>query len=184
MTLEPTLTPKDRAEWRAWLESHHASTKEIWLVFFKAHTGRECVSYEESVEEAVCFGWIDGLIRRLDDDRYARKFTPRGGKTVWSQVNVARAEKMIRELRMTEAGLRKFQGGEVRPERPANPVLPAELKRILNSDRAASAALEKLAPSHRKRYVLWILDAKRDETRQRRLREAIAKLRRGETLGL
>jgi uncharacterized protein YdeI (YjbR/CyaY-like superfamily) len=182
--MESTITPKNRGEWRAWLERHHGSAKEIRLIFFKIHTGRESITYDEAVEEAICFGWIDGVIRRIDDERYSHKFTPRGEKTVWSRTNVSRAEKMIREGRMTEAGFRKYRGSKIRQDRPANPVLPAELKRILNSDSTASANFERLPPSHRKQYILWITNAKKDETRLKRLQEAIERLRRGESLGM
>jgi uncharacterized protein YdeI (YjbR/CyaY-like superfamily) len=82
-----TLDVRKRPQWRKWLEAHHDSASEIWLVFYKRHTGEECISYDDAVEEALCFGWIDSIVRRLDDDRYARKFTPRKPESRWSTSN-------------------------------------------------------------------------------------------------
>src|ERR1700733_9522566 len=82
-----TVDVRKRLQWRKWLEAHHDSTPEIWLVFPKRHTAEECFSYDDAVEEALCFGWIDSIVRRLDDDRYARKFTPRKAGSRWSTIN-------------------------------------------------------------------------------------------------
>src|SRR5213075_2717902 len=82
-----TLDVHSRAQWRAWLEKHHDSESEVWLVFYKLHTGRKSPPYEDAVEEALCFGWVDSLVRRLDDDRFARKFTPRKPDSKWSSIN-------------------------------------------------------------------------------------------------
>jgi uncharacterized protein YdeI (YjbR/CyaY-like superfamily) len=82
-----TLDVRKRPQWRKWLEAHHESTSEIWLVFHKRHTAEGCLSYDDAVEEALCFGWIDSIVRRLDEDRYARKFTPRKPESRWSTIN-------------------------------------------------------------------------------------------------
>src|SRR3954471_13813154 len=100
-----TLDVRTRDAWRRWLAKNHAKESEIWLVFHKKHTGVDCVAYEDSVEEALCFGWVDSLIKQLDGDRYARKYTPRKATSVWSESNKARAEKMIRAGLMTDVGL-------------------------------------------------------------------------------
>jgi uncharacterized protein YdeI (YjbR/CyaY-like superfamily) len=102
-TLEVTL----REEWRAWLAEHHDREAAIWLVFWKKHTGRPCVSYQDAVDEALCFGWIDTLVRRLDDDRYAQKFMPRKPKSNWTEANRRIFARLVREGRMTPAGLAK-----------------------------------------------------------------------------
>ena len=112
--MKTALAFKDRRAWRFWLEKNGPRDKEVWVIFYKKHTGKPSVSYEEAVEEAICFGWIDGILRRVDDERYAQKFTPRAEKTVWSETNARRANKMIREGRMTEAGLTKYRGATVR----------------------------------------------------------------------
>src|SRR5262245_46769206 len=103
-----TLPATDRENWRIWLAKNHASEKEVWLTFAKKHTGRAGMSYEESVEEALCYGWIDSTVKRINDESYARKFTPRTDTANWSELNKRRAEKCIREGRMTEVGLAKI----------------------------------------------------------------------------
>lgn len=187
-----TLRVETRSEWRQWLEEHHASETEIWFVFYKKHTGVANVAYGDAVEEALCFGWIDSLVKRLDDDRYAQKFTPRRPGSVWSEPNKARVERMIAQGRMAEPGLRlvneaKASGEwENRHERPKADVdlVPEELQAALNANPAAAETFQALAPTYRKQYILWIATAKRQETRARRTREAIDKLERGERLGL
>jgi len=108
MELQNTYRSNDRESWRAWLAENHTSTKFVWVLFTKKHTGEPCMSYEESVEEALCFGWIDSTVKRIDDRMYARKFTPRTDYENWSELNKRRVEKCIREGRMTAAGLAKI----------------------------------------------------------------------------
>ncbi len=187
-----TLRVETRDAWRAWLTQHFDSECEVWLIFHKAHTGKCNLSYDASVEEALCFGWIDSLIKRLDEDRYARKFTPRRSGSVWSELNKARAEKMIAANRMTEAGMtfvrEAKETGEwdhVRvPPTAASIDIPDELRHALQSHPTAAEAFDALAPTYQKQYIVWIATAVRPETRQRRTKEAIKRLNRGERLGL
>ena len=104
--MEITLTfyAPDRAAWRAWLAASGTAEREIWLIFYKKHTGTPCISYDDAVEEALCFGWIDGLMKRMDDDRYAQRFSPRKLGSSWSESNKVRVRKLIAEGRMTPAG--------------------------------------------------------------------------------
>ena len=101
-----------REDWRAWLEENHDREKEIWLIYYKKPSGKPRVAYDDAVEEALCFGWIDSTIRKLDEDRYMQKFTPRNPGSVWSELNKRRVEKMIREGRMTQAGLSKIEAAK------------------------------------------------------------------------
>jgi uncharacterized protein YdeI (YjbR/CyaY-like superfamily) len=181
-----TVMAKDRKAWRSWLENNGASKKAVWLVFYKKHTGKPTVSYEEAVEEAVCFGWIDGMLRKMDNQRYAQKFTPRSEKTVWSETNVRRAEKMIREGRMTEAGLAKYRGAPVRAPLASRlgSGFPPTLLKFLKAETKAFSFFKKLAPSQQRLYIGWVASAKQDETRRRRLEEMILKLKKGEKLGM
>lgn len=181
-----TLDVADRAEWRAWLERHHRSVSEIWLVFHKRHTGKTGLAYDHSVEEALCFGWIDSLIRRLDDDRYARKFTPRTAESRWSTLNRRRYASLKARGLLTAAGRARpptSRSGDA-PALPRSPKLPAYIRRALEANARAWRHFEQLAPSYRRHYVLWIDSAKREETKQRRLREAVMLLAKGEKLGL
>ena len=97
MEITETFYAKTRKEWRTWLEKNHDSKKEIWLIYYKKHTGKPNVPYDESVEEALCFGWIDGILKRIDDERYARRFTPRRKGSIWAPSNVERVANMIKE---------------------------------------------------------------------------------------
>jgi uncharacterized protein YdeI (YjbR/CyaY-like superfamily) len=146
------------------------------------------MSYEESVEEALCFGWVDSIIKRVDDATYARKFTPRSDDENWSELNRRRAAKCIREGRMTEAGLAKIRYMDaqppLRPTVPKSVTVPPFMSRALQQHPDAWDYFNALSPSHRRNYTLWITSAKREQTRQKRLREAIRLLRKKQKLGL
>jgi len=175
------IRPADRLAWRRWLERHHATSRGVWLVFYKKSTGRKKLSYEDAVEEAICFGWIDSVLRRIDDETYGQRFTPRGPKSSWSATNIGRAEKMIREGGMREEGLAKFRGAalRVRPSAVPGLALTPGLAAVLGADSRAEAEFLRLPPSQQKLYVAWVMDAKKDETRLRRLGKLIAILRTG-----
>ena len=180
----------DRDEWRDWLSRHHATEAEIWLVFHRKETGKQAIPYEVAVEEALCFGWIDSIIKKIDATRYARKFTPRKDNSNWSALNKKRADKMMQAGRMTEWGLAKIQAArerglwdqESRPQ--TSPDIPPEFAQALAQNMKASENFDKLAPSYRKHYTGWIGAAKKAETRRLRIAEAIALLERGEKLGM
>jgi uncharacterized protein YdeI (YjbR/CyaY-like superfamily) len=184
-----TFFAPDRAAWRAWLRERHAEASEIWLLLHKKHVSEPCVSYDEAVEEALCWGWIDGLTKRWDERSYVVRFTPRKPGSVWSESNVARAERMIAQGRMTPAGMalvdeakRRGTWDEAASGRPD--VTPPELEAALAAEPAAQERWRALAPSHRRMYAHWILQAKRPETRARRAAETVrrvkAELRPGE----
>lgn len=175
----------NRAEWRAWLEANHATAKEVWPVLYKKHTGKAGLSLDEAVEEALCFGWIDGLLKPVDAEKYVLRFTPRRSGCTWSETNRRRARKLVRQGLMTEAGLAKIaeakkSGQWQRAAERENPKsLPADLEEALSADKAARERFAKLAPSHRKRYLWWIAGAKRNETRKRRMERMLRMLREG-----
>ena len=180
-----------RAEWRKWLAENHAREKDgIWLVYYKKQTGKCCVEYDESVEEALCFGWVDSLIKRIDNSAYCRKFTPRKEDSKWSDSNKERVEKIIREGRMTEFGLAKIESAKksgswhlaARPE--IDTELVPEFSAALASNNKAQKFFENLAPSYQKHFVGWIVTARRPETRAKRVRESVGLLAKGEKLGL
>ena len=174
----------NRDDWRAWLEEHHATETEVWLVFYKKHTGKPRVPYDEAVEEALCFGWIDSIARRLDEDRFAQKFTPRKDRGNWSELNLQRMEKLIAVGRMTPAGLAKLDP-QAPPKRfEIGEEIPSFIAEAFAANPAAGESFQRLAPSHRRNYIRWIIEAKKEETRQRRLQEALQKLERNEVLGL
>ena len=188
MEITKSTSAADRSEWRAWLEEHHATEREVWLVYAKKGCGKPSITYLESLEEALCFGWIDSLIQRIDDEKYARKFNPRRAGSKWSNLNKHLAAKLVKEGRMTEAGLAKVdftlpEADAPTPKRSPLP-LPDWLMEGLKSSPAAWENFKRMPPSHRRNYIGWISDAKRDETRQKRIREAIRMLEKNERLGL
>ncbi len=176
-----------REEWRSWLMENHSKTKEVWLVYYKKHTGKPTITYRDSVEEALCFGWIDGILRRIDDERYTHRFTPRNAGSKWSKLNIKLARKMIDEGQMTEAGLVAFNNREIAVRMGENLeeiTLTPELEKSLQIDEQAWANFQNLAPSYRKHYILWLLNAKKPETIAKRLKEAIGLLRENRKLGM
>ena len=180
-----TFDARDCDAWRAWLAKHHASETEVWLIFHKQHTGRPSVAYMDALDEALCFGWIDSLIRRIDDDRYARKFTPRKPDSKWSATNRRRFAELEACGRMTPAGLKRAptDRGYEMPGPPPSTV-PEYIEKALREQPAAGKFFETLAASYRNLYVRWIDSAKRPETKQKRLREAVSLLAHGKKLGL
>jgi uncharacterized protein YdeI (YjbR/CyaY-like superfamily) len=179
-----TLDVRNRQQWRTWLKKHHASSPGVWLVFHKDHTGVQSIAYEDSVREALCFGWIDSLIKRLDDDRYARKFTPRQPTSKWSDINRQRWAALEASGLLTEAGLKAAPTDNRYAPRPAIPDLPAYVARALKASPKAWRFFQQLAPTYRRHFVGWIHTARRPETRDMRIRESIALLAAGKKLGL
>lgn len=163
-------------QWRLWLQTNHDKSSGIWLVFWKRHTGKQCINYEASVETAICFGWIDGLIRPIDENSYARKFTPRTGKSNWSDLNRERVLEMIRSGAMTESGMDAVKAARENGSwylRPASIEMPSELEEELDNNSVAALFFAELAPSYRKQYMGWVNQAKKPEIRQKRAQEAV-----------
>ncbi len=173
-----------REGWRHWLERHHVSSPGVWLIFHKEHTGVPSIPYDHAVREALCFGWIDSLIKRLDENRYARKFTPRKPGSAWSASNRKRWTELEAVGALAPAGRVAAPTGSPSAVRPDVPDLPDYIARALKRNRAAWRFFQGLAPSERWRFVAWIHTAKRPETRERRIRESIALLAKGKKLGL
>jgi uncharacterized protein YdeI (YjbR/CyaY-like superfamily) len=181
----------NRADWRKWLQKNHNQEKEIWLVYNKKHTGKLSMPYEDAVEEALCYGWIDSIIKRIDDDKYARKFTPRTNTTKWSAVNKERVRKLIKQGRMTKIGMDKIdismlnkREETLRDKPKENLVMPAFIKKQFMAHRAAWENFNKLAPSYKRNYIGWITSAKKEETQMKRVKEAIKLLSQNKKLGL
>ncbi len=163
-----TFFAEGRDIWRRWLEAHAATEPEVWLIFSKRHLGEPCVSLDEAVEEALCFGWIDGMLRRIDERRHMVRFTPRRKDSRWSQRNKQRVERMIAAGKMTAAGLALVEHARRTGEWEAArgslqdwPV-PDELRRALEEDPSSRSWFEGLALSHRRQYLGWIHEAKRE----------------------
>lgn len=182
----PELTLRSRAAWRRWLVRNHRSSRGVWFVHFKKASGERGVSYDECVEEALCFGWIDSTIRTLDEARYVHLLTPRTDRSNWSAINRKRMQQLIAAGRVEPAGLEAFkpgpEGGKAEPAGP--PAVPDFFKRALMRNAAARRTFESLAPGYRQQYLVWLTSAKREETRARRLAAAIESLAAGRRLGM
>lgn len=180
-----------RSKWRDWLaKNHNKQEKGIWLIFYKKSTNKPTLEYEEAVEEALCFGWIDSIIKKIDEEKYARKFTPRRAGSFWSQLNKRRADKMIKQGRMTKTGLAKIKDTkktglwDIDPRPKISLDVPEELAAALAKNKKAKENFDKLAFTYRRHYIMWIAVAKRTDTKKRRIVESIALLEQGKKLGL
>jgi uncharacterized protein YdeI (YjbR/CyaY-like superfamily) len=179
------LEVRNRQQWRSWLGKHHASSPGVWLVFYKNHAGVQSLSYEDSICKALCFGWVDSLVKRLDDDRYARKFTPRQPASKWSTINRRRYADLKARRLLAAPGLERAptsRSGDA--PRPSLSVIPSYIEKRLRADARAWSYFEQLAQSYQRAYVGWVDSAKREETKERRLREVIRLLAAGRKLGL
>src|SRR6266850_2483128 len=170
---------RSRKDWRAWLAKHHASSPGIWFVFHKSHTGLKSIAYEDMVREALCFGWIDSLIKRLDDDRYAIKVTPRRPTSKWSDINRRRWQELKAAGLLTSAGLAVAPTENTYGPRPVVPELPNYIAKAIKAKATAWKFFRELSPRNRRDFVVWIHTARRPETRERRVRESLALLAAG-----
>ncbi len=179
---------RSAAEFRSWLEKNNAIASELWLGLYKKGSGKKGITYSEAVDEALCFGWIDGVRKSIDDERYVNRFTPRTSRSTWSAVNIKRARELIEAGRMTPPGLRAFEArADERSaiysyeQRHAAKLSPAEERRF-GANPEAWAWFQSAAPSYRKAAIWWVVSAKREETRERRLETLIADSEAGRTV--
>ncbi|MGH9728964.1 MAG: YdeI/OmpD-associated family protein [Candidatus Acidiferrales bacterium] len=168
-----TLHAKNRRQWRAWLEKNHGERREIWLIYYKKGSGKTRIPYEDAVEEALCFGWIDGKTQRIDEARYAQRFTPRRPRSSWNRANIERAERLIASGKMAAAGLAAFRS-EKRRDTPVMPTeMPKELEFKFRKQSTAWNNFAKFPPYYRRMTSGWIASAKKEETRLSRLNKLI-----------
>ncbi len=185
-----TLYVPNRTEWRAWLAKNVSTSDGVWLIFYRKGAGRPTIEIEDSIEEALCFGWIDSLIQRIDDDKYVRLFTPRKLKSKWSITNKKRIARLIKEGRMTQAGLAKLDYSDPDKENPdlkseqAELLVPPAMKKALVANGKAWENFKNLAPSYRRVYIRFVMDAKREETRNQRIAKAADLLAQNKKLGM
>ncbi|HSF80651.1 MAG TPA: YdeI/OmpD-associated family protein [Anaerolineales bacterium] len=170
------------AQWRGWLEQNHASAGEAWLVIYKKKYRAAGLALEQAVEEALCFGWIDGRLQPLDEKRYALRFSPRAPNSTWSISNIRRVEKLVAEGKMTEAGqqsvaaAKKSGAWEAALRRELVDIIPGELERALRQHPGAISAYKALPASRKKQYIYWLQQAKGAETARRRIRKIVAEV--------
>ena len=179
-----TLEFENRQGWRTWLRKHHASSRGAWLTFHKKNTRSKSLPYDDSVCEALCFGWIDSLVKRIDSERYARKFTPRQATSKWSDINRKRWLELKAAGLLSKAGLAAAPTDNAYSSPPQIPDLPNYFAVELQANLNARSFFQALAPSYRRQFVFWIHTAQKPETRSKRIRESIALLAKGKRLGL
>jgi uncharacterized protein YdeI (YjbR/CyaY-like superfamily) len=182
---------KDRNAWRIWLSKNFDKADYIWLLFYKVKTGKKCVRYAEAVEEAICFGWIDGILKRIDDEKHVQRFTPRKPKSIWSKVNKERAKRMINEGNMTDAGLVKIKEAKksgwwknAYTTTRRDHEISDDMKKVLMSDRTAWKNFQSFSKSAQNLYIFWVNYAKRKDTKKKRIQLVLERLKRNEPPGM
>lgn len=179
------MTP---ADFRAWLEKHHASERELWVGFHRKATGRPSITWPASVDEALCVGWIDGLRKTVDESSYMIRFTPRKKTSNWSLVNIARVAKLTRENRMRAAGLQAFaerveaRSGIYLYEQRKHAALDAESEKVFRANALAWKFFQAQPPGYRKTAAWWVISAKQEATRAKRLARLISDSEAGRRL--
>ena len=178
MSSMPPKFFKSKSAFRKWLDANHSKSKELWVGFRKKHSGEPSITWPESVDEALCFGWIDGIRKRIDGESYMIRFTPRKTSSVWSAINVRNAERLIKEKRMQPAGLKAFAARKeyrsgIYSYEQRSPELVEPYSAVFKHNKAAWKFFQAQPPSYRKMMNWYIVSAKREETRLTRLTRRI-----------
>lgn len=179
MNLNDALLFKNRDDWRIWLEANHKILNEIWLIHYKKKSGKKSISHIDAVEEALCFGWIDSKLKKIDEDRFILKYSPRKLKSVWSKINKEKAEELIALGKMRQSGLDKIEEAKIHGlwdtayTNKVKDKLPSDLKQELMKNNIAWENFKHYANSYRNMYIGWIKSSKTEETRKRRIKEIV-----------
>jgi uncharacterized protein YdeI (YjbR/CyaY-like superfamily) len=185
----------NRESFHNWLQKNHDKCSGIWMLFYKKQCNTECIKYTEALEEAICFGWIDSIVKKIDNNQYARKFTPRTNSTKWSEVNKKKVTALIKAGRMTEMGLNKidiyvktgrvdWENKEINEEKTKETKLTDFIIREFAENEPALTNFNNLAQTYKGHYLHWITSAKREETTHKRLKESVELLKENKKLGL
>ncbi len=169
---------KNDTEWREWLHEHHADSKGVYLIFYRVDSEQESMRWEEAVQVAICYGWIDSTVKRLDDERRRQMFTPRKDKSVWSKLNKTYIEKLTAQNLMHESGLRKIEiakqnGSWESLDHVEDLIVPKDLEEKFLKNKIAHDNYNSFSKTYRKSYLYWLNQAKRPETREARIAEII-----------
>ena len=179
LDINQALFFKNRTQWRKWLEQNHDKASEALVIHYRKDSGKKGLNHFEAVEEALCFGWIDSILRRLDNERFVLKYTPRKANSVWSKVNKDKAEQLIKAGLMTPAGMAKIEEAKKNGNWDnaytslIKETLPTDLKQALMRNKKAWYNFQKFATTYRNMYTGWLDSAKTDATRQKRIAEII-----------
>jgi uncharacterized protein YdeI (YjbR/CyaY-like superfamily) len=187
IVMEPTTFERPE-DFRAWLEQHHDSEPELWVGYYKKGSRKASITWPESVDEALCFGWIDGIRKSIDAERYMIRFSPRRARCVWSAVNIARVAVLTEAGRMRPAGLEAFEArredrsGIYSYEQRDRAKLEPEFEKRFRAKKRAWASFEAMPKSYRQAAIRWVMTAKKEETRARRLAALIEDSAAGRTV--
>ena len=179
MNSDEALHFKVRQEWRKWVEGNSSSVKEIWLLHYKKHSNKLSISHDDAVEEALCFGWIDGKLKSIDKDKFILRYSPRKANSVWSKINRDKAEQLIAQGMMTRAGLDKIEEAkrngywDTAYTNKTKYEMPVDLQKALMEDSKALNNFENFANTYRNMYIGWVKGAKTGETRKKRIAEVV-----------
>lgn len=180
MKIGKTLYLKNRQEWRRWLKKNHKKENEIWLIYYKKHTKKPSIPYNDAVEEALCFGWIDSIEKRINEERYAQRFTPRKPKSNWSEMNKERVRRLIKDGKMTPAGLATFGNNTEIAFK-----IPQDILEALNKERKIWNNFSKFPESYKRIRVGWIDGArKRPKELEKRLKYFLQMTSENKTFGM
>jgi uncharacterized protein YdeI (YjbR/CyaY-like superfamily) len=173
-----TFYAKSQKEWRKWLEKNHQSEKSVWLIIYKKESGTPSVYYTDAVDEAICFGWIDSKPNKRDDESYYQFFAKRNPKSNWSKVNKGKVSKLLEKGLITKSGLEaietaKQNGTWTALDKVEEMIIPEDLQKAFNKNKTAFAYFDKFPRSSKRNILEWIMNAKRPETRQKRIEETV-----------
>lgn len=173
----PTITAYSRNDFRKWLKKFHKKEKRVTVIVHKKHTGHAAPTHRELIEEAICFGWIDTTIKRLDEDKFLRRFAKRTPKSKWSDNTLKYAKELLKAGKMAPEGIHYYKLGLAQPTHdhgiPKNPEMPIELKRALAKNKKAQVNFATFPPSTKRTFYRWILKGKLPETRKKRVQEIV-----------
>jgi uncharacterized protein YdeI (YjbR/CyaY-like superfamily) len=173
------VTVFDRNKFRTWLRKNHNKESKVEVIVYKKHTGKPSPSHKELMEEAICFGWIDTVIKKLDDKRYIRTFSKRNKNSKWSNNTISYAKELIKQKKMTSVGLKFYKEGLKKPTHdhgiPKQPNMPLRLKQELDKNKKAKKQFDNFTPSIKRMFYRWFLRAKREETKIKRIKLIVKK---------
>ncbi|MEK6890206.1 MAG: YdeI/OmpD-associated family protein [Nanoarchaeota archaeon] len=177
----PQITVYSRQDFRNWLEKNHLEEKKVQVIHHKKHTGKTSMSHREGIEEALCFGWIDTIINKLDEEKYMRTFIKRGDKANWSTNTLSYAKKLLKEKKMHTLGIKRYKEGlKKKPHdfgRPKNPEVPEILKIELNKDKKLEETFNNFSPSYKKALLYYLMSAKLPETQNKRVKDILQRVK-------
>lgn len=171
------ITVKSRDQWRKWLKDNHLSEERVFLISYKKHTGKKSINHRAQLEEALCFGWVDTTVIRLDEDRYGRHFVKRKKTATWSKNTLSYCEELFECGKMSAFGKKMYLLGKKKKpidhDIPESPTVPTDLKKAFVKNKRAKKGFENYSPSTQKTYLKWLFRAKREETRKKRIQQIL-----------